>query len=94
MIFGTAGALTGSGGATTGSTAAVPGAGRLSKRLNPVNNTTANTTAAHPMSVITAHRRFGDEGTLIFTFEEELVLKEFAEPDQRVEQRLRDLILV
>jgi hypothetical protein len=46
------------------------------------------------MSVMTAHRPFGDEGTLIFSFEEELVLKEFAELDQRVEQRLRDLILV
>ena len=57
------------------------------------NIRTANTTAAHPMSVMTAHRRFGDEVTLVFTFGP-LVLKEFAELDQRVEQRLRDLILV
>ena len=49
--------------------------------------------AAQPMSVMTAHRRFGDEAPVIFTFGP-LVLKEFAELDQRVEQRLRDLILV
>ena len=45
------------------------------------------------MSVITAHRRFGDDATWSFTFGP-LVFKEFAELDQRVEQRLRDLILV
>jgi hypothetical protein len=43
--------------------------------------------------VMTAHRRFGDGVTLVFTFGP-LVFKEFAELDQRVEQRLRDLILV
>ena len=46
------------------------------------------------MSVMTAHRRFGNEVALIFAFELGLMLKEFAELDQRVEQRLRDLILV
>ena len=92
LIFGTAGAA--ATGGVTGSAAAVPGAGRLSKRLNPVNNSTANTTAAQPMSAITAHRCDGGVATLIFTFGLPLVFKETAELDERVEQGLRDLILV
>ena len=91
MIFATTGAAGAGAGATTGSTAAVPGAGRLSRRLSAVINTTANTTAAIAVATITSHRR-GDDGNVIRT--PLLVFKELAELDERVEQGLRDVILV
>ena len=91
MIFGTAGAAGGGGAATIGSTTAVPGAGRLSRRLSAIINPAANTTATIAVMTIAIHRRCGD-GTLIFT--PLLVFKELAELDERVEQGLRDLILV
>ena len=94
MIFGTAGALAAGGGATPDRPRAVPGAGRLSRRLNAVISATANTTAAIAVTMMTAQRRGGGEVTVIFSFGADLVLKEFAELDERVEQGLRDLILI
>ena len=92
LIFGTAGAAGAGAGAAAGSTVAVPGAGRLSRRLSAVINTTANATAAIAMTTIATHRRRGDDGNVIRT--PLLVFKELAELDERVEQGLRHLILV
>jgi len=91
LIFGTAGAVGGGAVVTTGSTAASPGAGRLSTMLNPVISATAKATTAIAMTTIVSHRR-ADDGTLSFT--PLLMFKEFAELDERVEQGLRNLVLV
>ena len=51
-------------------------------------------TAATAVATIAAHCRDVNVFSLMLTFGAGLVFKEFAELDQRVEQRLRDLILV
>lgn len=70
-------------------------AGRLNKRLNPVNSNTANVIAVIAIRTIAVHWRLVSDLSRIRNFGAPLlVLKEFAELDERVEQGLRDLILV
>src|SRR4026208_1725965 len=70
-------------------------AGRLKTRLRPGNNNTENTTTAVAINATAAHCRPVNALSRTRIFGELLFwLNEFAELDQRVEQRLRDLILL
>ena len=65
----------------------LPGAGLFNTRLNPAITTQAKSSAATLVAPMAAHWR-GD------SFRGSLMFKELAELDERVEQGLRDLVLI
>src|SRR6476620_6975098 len=93
LIFGTAGVGAAPGVTAASVTAATP-LGRVNRRLSPVITATPNATAASAMMTMATHCSGVRDFVLIRNFGAGLVFKEFAELDQRVEQRIGDLVLI